>query len=40
LEIGAFLVENKDGEVLRFGAGAAPAVLTARPDLPLPEEDE
>jgi Domain of unknown function (DUF4123) len=39
-EIGAFLAENKDGEVLRFGAGATPAVLTARVGVPSVEIEE
>ena len=33
-EIRAFLVENKDGEAVRFGAGATPVMLTARAELP------
>ncbi|WP_437668810.1 DUF4123 domain-containing protein [Sorangium sp. So ce131] len=32
-ETGAFLAEGKDGEVLRFGAQAAPVVLTARAEV-------
>ncbi|CAN94832.1 FHA domain protein [Sorangium cellulosum So ce56] len=33
-EIGALLVETKDGEVMRFGAQGTPAVLTARSEVP------
>ncbi|WP_159397366.1 DUF4123 domain-containing protein [Sorangium cellulosum] len=39
-EIGAFLAETKDGEVMRFGTQAAPVVLTARVEVPGLEVDD